>query len=531
MIIIQGWERFRELFYYHKELQLALDISRMKFYPEYFREMEHAMKGVFSGLAELEKGAIANPDENRMVGHYWLRNPQLAPRLELTQEIEDTWEEILAFVEKVHQGKLLGEKGKVFRNYLLIGIGGSSLGPRFLRTALSSSQDKLKGYFIDNTDPDGMDQILEEIGNELDQTLCLVVSKSGGTIETYNGMLEVQSIYREQGLNFGRHAVAITEKGSKLDLLSQRGNWLKVFPMWDWVGGRTSVFSAVGLLPLALQGIPIQSFLDGARKCDEETRRQDYRVNPGAILALMWYYATQGQGGKEMVVLPYKDRLELLGKYLQQLIMESLGKEKNLQGETVHQGLTVYGNKGSTDQHSYLQQLLEGPNNFFVTFIEVLKDRNKKSPLIGENSTSGDYLQAMLLGTRDALSQKGRESITITIPEVSPYSLGVLIALFERAVSIYALLVGLNPYHQPAVEMGKKVAREVISLKNQIQDLLMSQEGVSFTIEEIAAQIREEGNEEKVFRILWHLVSNPDHQVEVEENEDIFKRRFYFKGS
>lgn len=488
------------------------------------------MEEAFSGLIDLENGAFANPDENRMVGHYWLRNPQLAPKVEITQEIQDTITEILAFVEKVHQGKLLGEKGKVFRNYLLIGVGGSSLGPRFVSTALASSQDLLKGYFIDNTDPDGIDQVLEEIGHQLDETLCLVISKSGGTIETHNGMLEVQGIYREQGLNFGRHAVAITQKGSKLDLLSQKENWLKVFPMWDWVGGRTSVFSAVGLLPLALQGIPIQSFLAGARKCDEETRRQDYRVNPGAILALMWYYATQGQGGKEMVVLPYKDRLELLGKYLQQLIMESLGKEKNLQGETVHQGLTVYGNKGSTDQHSYLQQLLEGPSNFFVTFIEVLKDRNKKSPLIGENSTSGDYLHAMLLGTRDALSQKGRESITITIPEVSPYSLGVLIALFERAVSIYALLVRINPYHQPAVEMGKKVARDVIALKNRIQDYLMNHPGVPFTIEEIAGRIQEEGNEEKVFRILWHLAANPDHQVKVEEKENLFQSRFYFDG-
>jgi Glucose-6-phosphate isomerase len=134
----------------------------------------------------------------------------------------------------------------------------------------------------------------------------------------------------------------------------------RAFPMPDWIGGRTSVMSAVGLLPMALQGFDIDAFLAGAAAMDERTRAPDVAQNAAMLLALMWYYAGNGKGEKDMVVLPYKDRLALFTKYLQQLVMESLGKEKNLAGEIVHQGIAVYGNKGSTDQHSYVQQLRDG---------------------------------------------------------------------------------------------------------------------------------------------------------------------------
>jgi glucose-6-phosphate isomerase len=144
--------------------------------------------------------------------------------------------------------------------------------------------------------------------------------------------------------------------------------------MRDWVGGRTSELSAVGLLPAALQNISIRSILGGAKEMDAATRIPDLRRNPAALIALAWYYAGNGKGEKDMVVLPYKDSLLLFSRYLQQLVMESLGKEKDLDGNLVYQGIAVYGNKGSTDQHAYVQQLREGLSSFFVTFIEVLKD-------------------------------------------------------------------------------------------------------------------------------------------------------------
>ena len=142
-----------------------------------------------------------------------------------------------------------------------------------------------------------------------------------------------------------------------------------------------------------------------------------------------------------MVILPYKDRLELFSRYLQQLVMESLGKENDLDGKVVHQGIAVYGNKGSTDQHAYVQQLRDGLMNFFVTFIEVSSGSGWHIHFsLQDDVTSGDYLHGFLLGTRQALHENGRESVTLTIKDVSPFSVGVLIALFERAVGFYASL-------------------------------------------------------------------------------------------
>ena len=191
----------------------------------------------------------------------------------------------------------------------------------------------------------------------------------------------------------------------------------------------------------------------------------------------MWHYATDGQGNRDMVILPYKDRLHLFAKYLQQLIMESIGKEKDLQGKTVNQGITVYGNKGATDQHAYVQQLREGVNNFFVTFIEVLEDRAGHSIEVEPGVTSGDYLNSYLQGTRNALYENGRQSLTITIDRIDARSIGALIALYERAVGLYASLVNINAYHQPGVEAGKKMAGAVIAIQNQVRAYLHKNPG------------------------------------------------------
>jgi glucose-6-phosphate isomerase len=168
--------------------------------------------------------------------------------------------------------------------------------------------------------------------------------------------------------------------GSKMDELERMEGWLETFPMFDWVGGRTSEMSAVGLLSASLLGIDIRTILAGAKEMDAATRVPDLKQNPAALLALCWYYSGNGKGEKDMVLLPYKDSLLLFSRYLQQLVMESLGKERDLDGNVVHQGIAVYGNKGSTDQHAYVQQLREGVPNFFVTFIEVLKDRAWRPP-------------------------------------------------------------------------------------------------------------------------------------------------------
>jgi len=509
----QLWEQFQRYYTEYPELKMALDLSRMDFPEDYFKLMEKPMTGVFEAMAELEKGAVANPDEKRQVGHYWLRTPELNPKF--AAEIQETVERIKAFAYEIHQGKKAGERGP-FKNLLVIGIGGSALGPQLAASALGHPlQDKMQVYFFDNTDPDGMDRTLAHIVTELGQTLCVVISKSGGTKETRNGMLEAMAAWKNAGLNFSRHAVAVTQmdRTSELFIRAKEEEWLDIFPMWEWVGGRTSETSAVGLLPAALQGLDIDALLAGARACDAVTRQPVLARNPAAQMALAWYWAGGGRGAKDMVVLPYKDRLELFSRYLQQLVMESLGKELDLQGRVVNQGLAVYGNKGSTDQHAYVQQLRDGLNNFFVTFIEVLRDRQTDSPLVEGQATSGDFLSGFLLGTRQALFEKGRLSLTITLQEITPYTLGVLIALFERTVGFYASLIGINAYHQPGVQAGKKAAEAIIKLQEAILKQLDAAGERPQTVEQIAQAIGRQDECEMIFKICEHLAANPQRRV------------------
>ncbi len=525
---IDHWERYKQYLSFNPEIGLMVDISRMMFPNDFFDRMEPRIQKAFQDMDALESGAIANPDENRRVGHYWLRTAELAPKREITRAIQKNLQAIKDLANKVHAGKIKSQKGKCFSRMLVIGIGGSALGPQFVSAALKTPKDKIEPYFLDNTDPDGFDRVLNEIKGSLAETLTIVISKSGDTIETRNGMIEAKAAYQTKGLRFEKHAVAITEVKSDLDRITKKEGWIARFPMWDWVGGRTSETSAVGLLPAALQGIDIDTLLEGARFCDEVTRKKHSRANPAALLALAWYHATGGSGKKDMVILPYKDRLQLFPKYLQQLVMESLGKEKDLNGEIVNQGISVYGNKGSTDQHAYVQQLREGVKNFFVTFIEVLKDRETRSLLLDGKATSGDYLNAFLQGTRRALSEKDRESITLTIEKVDARSIGTLIALYERAVGFYASLVNINAYHQPGVEAGKKAAGLVIELQTKALAFLKRERGKSFAAEEIASAIGAPEEVETVFKSLEHASANVDHPVKKIPAEPPFRSRYEY---
>jgi glucose-6-phosphate isomerase len=521
------WERYKRYLCVCESVGLTLDVSRMNF-PESFLETmsQGPIATGFRRMEELEKGATANPDEKRQVGHYWLRAPELAPDPAQGQAIRDTLASIHHFADEVHSGRLRPQKAERFTRLLLVGIGGSALGPQLVADALGGPKDRMQLFFFDNTDPDGMDRVLAQLGEALAETLVLVISKSGGTKETRNGMLEAEHAYRERGLDFGRHAVAVTGEGSELHNYAKGRNWLQSFPMWDWVGGRTSVMSAVGLLPMRLQGLDVDAFLGGARDMDQVTRQRDVLRNPAMLLATMWYHAGKGRGEKDMVILPYKDRLVLLSKYLQQLVMESLGKELDLEGRVVNQGIAVYGNKGSTDQHAYVQQLREGVHNFFATFIEVLKDRDRPSPEVEKDTTSGDYLLGFFLGTRRALYEKGRESVTLTVQDVSPRSLGALIALYERAVGFYASLVNINAYHQPGVEAGKKAAGAVLLLQQKLLARMRAERGRSYTAEQLAEAVGASDEAETAFKVLEHLAANGEYGVRREPGASFFEARF-----
>lgn len=487
-----------------EETDLSLDFAYAVKPPDVAAHLP-MLERALAEMRALEAGAIANPDEGRMVGHYWLRRPELAPTPEIAAEIAGANARVAEFVRDVRAGKVRGGTGQKFCQAVVIGIGGSSLGPKFVAEALKTGADEMPLYFIDNTDPDGMDTVFATILPRLAATLVIVISKSGGTLETQNGLVELERLFVGQGLDFYANAVRITQEGSAFDVAASVESWLAAFPMWEWVGGRTSVLSAVGLLPLALQGVDVDGLLAGAADCDELGRRAP-EENPALQLALFWFEQTRGEGGTLMAVLPYKDRLELLGKYLQQLVMESLGKAEDLAGREVHQGLAVLGNKGTSDQHSYVQQLVAGPDNAFVVMVEVLRDREGESPTVREESTSGDYLQAFMLGTARALFEHGRSSAIITVPRVSSYYVGMLIALFERAVGFYASFVGINAYHQPAVEFGKQAAGALIADKNAVLAKLAERPGVAQTARELAEAVG--ADEAACWHILRHLAAN-----------------------
>ncbi|MEC7946135.1 MAG: glucose-6-phosphate isomerase [Myxococcota bacterium] len=434
-----------------------------------------------AALAALEDGALANPDEGRQVGHYWLRDPARAPTRGQRAAVEDAW----AGVQRLDLG--------AHTDVLLIGIGGSALGPQLLRAALSQPGDPARLHFLDNTDPEGFHRILG--GLDPHRTLSLVVSKSGGTVETRNAMLAAEAWYTAAGTDIGQHGIAITGEGSRLD--DAAAGWRQRLPIWDWVGGRTSITGPVGLAPMALCGWDWRGLLAGAAAMDALTR-QPYATNPAARLASSWFAAGAGRGDKALVIEPYRDRLSLLGRYLQQLVMESLGKRTDRDGAVVHQGLTVYGNKGSTDQHAFMQQIRDGRDDAFVHFVETTRHGNA-SPADGGHDAS-DHLLGFLLGTRSALEEARRPSLTIRVPDTTAHSIGMLIALFERAVGLYAERIGINAYHQPGVEAGKRGARATLAALTRIRQAL---DETPRTAEALAAAAQ--CSPDVAWRVLIHL--------------------------
>ena len=507
---LNDWEKFSKYLWFSKDINMWMDISKVLFNEKQINEMVSKFEYVFKECKNLEDGAIANIDEKRQVGHYWLRNSEISPDKKIKNEIDNDIKEIDQFCTKILSKEILNKEGKFFTDVLWIGIGGSSLGPLLLIESLQNHSKGLNFSFIDNVDPFLISEKLEELKNKLDTTLFVVVSKSGGTPEPKIAMDIIRKNIEYKNIDWPSQSIAITMKNSKLYNKALSENWLKIFNLPDWVGGRTSITSSVGLLPLGLINKNISEFLRGASMMDEITRNHDFLNNPAALLASAWFFCGKGLGERDMVVLPYRDRLQVFSKYLQQLVMESLGKKLDRSGNIVHQGISVFGNKGSTDQHAYVQQLRDGIDNFFCVFIELLDTPNNLN--IFDLDNPKDYLSGFMQGTRSALSGQGRQSITITLKELNVFSLGSLVALFERAVTFYAELINVNAYDQPGVEAGKKAASEVIEAQLIIQEILQSQDKISFS--EIDRRLNNV-NSETIFFILRQMCySNSNYVIQ-----------------
>lgn len=359
-----------------------------------------------------------------------------------------------------------------FENVIILGLGGSALGGKALCEALLppywnflSKEERgnfPKIFFLDNIDPDQMNALLGML--DLKKTLVNVITKSGSTAEVMAQFMifkdRMEKILAE---DYRKNIIATTDKdiGILKQLSNQEG--YKTFFIPDDVAGRFSVFSAVGLLPLAVTGIDIEEVTQGVRDMDFKLRNSDIYSNIAAQNALIHYLMNIKKGKNISVMMPYSERLKFVADWYCQLWAESLGKENDKNGNKVNIGQTPVKAIGVTDQHSQLQLYNEGPNNKIINFLRVKEHgTNLEIPNIFEytgisylgGKTINKLLDAEAESTMASLIDYNRPNVTITIPKITPYYIGQLLYLFEFQTAVSGALYNINPFNQPGVEQA-----------------------------------------------------------------------------
>ncbi len=360
-----------------------------------------------------------------------------------------------------------------FDNILVLGIGGSALGGLAVTEALLKpywnllTTEQRKGlpriFFLDNIDPDSINGLLEIL--DLKKTLVNVITKSGSTAETMSQYMIVKNMLeKELQDDYRKNIVVTTDKnvGILRQLADQEG--YKTFVIPDDVGGRFSVFSAVGLLPFALVGIDIDELTNGIKDMDLALKNTDIHENIAAQNALIHYLMDTKKGKNISVMMPYSSRLKYVSDWYTQLWAESLGKEFDIDGNRVNVGPTPIKALGATDQHSQIQLYNEGPNNKLITFIRVENfDTTLEIPKIFEytgigylgGKTINDLINAEADSTRVALSDYSRPTITISMDRINPYNLAQLLYMLEVQTAIAGELYHINTFNQPGIEQAK----------------------------------------------------------------------------
>ena len=361
-----------------------------------------------------------------------------------------------------------------FDNLLILGIGGSALGGMAVTEALlkpfwnlltpEQRNNYPRVFFLDNIDPDTMSGLFETL--DLKKTLVNVITKSGSTAETMSQFMIVKDLLvKAVGEDeYRKHVVATTDKqtGVLRQIAEQEG--YKTFVVPDDVGGRFSVFSAVGLLPFALLGINVDEITNGIKDMDLALKNTDINENIAAQNALIQYLMDTKKGKNLSVMMPYSSRLKYVADWYAQLWAESLGKEEDLQGCHIHIGPTPIKALGATDQHSQIQLYNEGPNDKIINFIRVEEfDTKLEIPRLFEytgigylgGKTINDLLNAEADSTKVSLSDYARPTVTITLPKIDGYHMGQLLYMLEVQTAIAGALYNINAFNQPGVEQAK----------------------------------------------------------------------------
>lgn len=360
-----------------------------------------------------------------------------------------------------------------FDNILVLGIGGSALGGIAVTEALLKPYWNLltpeqrdnypRIFFLDNIDPDTMTALFDML--DWKKTLVNVITKSGDTAETMSQFLIVKDrLEKELGDDYRKNIVATTDQrtGILRQISEQEG--YKTFVVPDDVGGRFSVFSAVGLLPFALVGLDIDEITNGIKDMDLALKNTDIHENIAAQNALIHYLMDTKLNKNLSVMMPYSSRLKYVSDWYVQLWAESLGKNENLNGEHVHIGPTPIKALGATDQHSQIQLYNEGPNDKIITFIRVGEfDNTLEIPKIFEytgigylgGKTINNLMNAEADSTKVSLSDYARPTVTITLPKVDGYNIAQLLYMLEVQTAIAGELYNINTFIQPGVEQAK----------------------------------------------------------------------------
>ncbi|MDE5898513.1 MAG: glucose-6-phosphate isomerase [Treponemataceae bacterium] len=458
------------------------------------KQVNDTILGILSELASeaqliekfeaLYNGEVVNTGEGRLVLHQLTRGQLgkdvVADGVNKREFYRAEQQKIADFAEKVHSGKIVGEDGGRFTSVCQIGIGGSDLGPRAMYLALenwakANGTFKMEARFISNVDPDDGAGVLASL--DLAHTIFILVSKSGTTLETLTNESFVKEFLRKAGLDPARHMIAVTSETSPL---ARNPDYLAAFYMDDYIGGRYSSTSGVGgaVLSLAFGPEVFADFLEGAAAADVTAKNADIRKNPALLDALIGIYERNVQEYPATAILPYSQALSRFPAHLQQLDMESNGKSVNRDGAPVSYptGPVIFGEPGTNGQHSFYQLLHQGTDVVPLQFIAFRENQTGKDVVI-EDSTSQKKLCANVVaqivafacGKQDADPNKSfagnRPSSLIYGRQLTPRTLGVLLSHYENKVMFQGFVWNINSFDQEGVQLGKKLAKTVLSGK------------------------------------------------------------------
>lgn len=462
-------------------------------------------KQLSKAIRDLFSGELVNNTEQRAASHTLLRasGDQVSNNSNML-DILDLRKKMASYSEQLLTGIIRGSTNKKITDVVNIGIGGSALGPKFACLALQEyKSSQIDMHFVANIDPEEIYSLLKKLNPET--TLFIICSKSFKTQETLENARVAKSWLIDNlgySAKINKHLVAVTANTEEALVFGLSVD--SVFPMWEWVGGRYSICSAVGLsLSIAIGFANFNKLLDGARAMDEHFHTMELAQNMPVILGLLSIWYVNICGANSQAILPYSSRLELLPAYLQQLLMESNGKSVNKSGEEVSYATCpiIWGGAGTNSQHSFFQLLHQGTHIVPCDFI--LPMTNSKYPeqhqllvanclaqmqalMHGRELNFGDDKQKFIEKHKYCIGS--RPSNLIYFKEISPQILGSLISLYEHKTYVESVIWDINPFDQFGVELGKILAKDMLeALCGESSELLPK-----IKIDSVSQQIIEE---------------------------------------